>query len=190
MRIKLMFYLLTLVTLIGFPALGFALLWFFNDVSWNEFSGLISYNPELTTYNLLGLELGFFYGFIVLLVSLAPVFENYSKQQTHIIKGLKLNWFDVLLVSFSAGFGEEVLFRVGIQTWLGPWITTFLFIAIHGYFSLKNLKKNALGLLLLPLILLISFGYNLFGFWFSVAAHTAYDFVMFAGVLAENKERL
>src|SRR5690554_7082925 len=97
------------------------------------------------------------------------------------LKNLKLNWADIIFMSFCAGFGEEILFRAGLQTWFGPWLTSFIFIAVHGYFSPTSLKKNALGILLFPFILLLSFAYEIFGLWFCVAAHFSYDLLMFMG---------
>lgn len=166
-----------------------ALLWYFKDYTLNELIGVLELDKLYSPLTLLGLEFGLFYGIIVLIVSQAPLFKELSSPQTDLLKKIDFNWFDIFFISFCAGFGEEILFRAGIQTWLGPWITSLFFIAIHGYFSITSFKKNALGLLLFPFILLLSFAYDAFGLWFCIAAHFAYDFLMFAMVLLENKER-
>jgi len=166
-----------------------ALLWYFEDYTLNELIGVLELDKLYSPLTLLGLEFGLFYGIIVLIVSQAPLFKELSSPQTDLLKKIDFNWFDIFFISFCAGFGEEILFRAGIQTWLGPWITSLFFIAIHGYFSITSFKKNALGLLLFPFILLLSFAYDAFGLWFCIAAHFAYDFLMFAMVLLENKER-
>lgn len=166
-----------------------ALLWYFKDYTLNELIGVLELDKLYSPLTLLGLEFGLFYGIIVLIVSQAPLFKELSSPQTDLLKKIDFNWFDIFFISFCAGFGEEILFRAGIQTWLGPWITSLFFIAIHGYFSITSFKKNTLGLLLFPFILLLSFAYDAFGLWFCIAAHFAYDFLMFAMVLLENKER-
>ena len=189
MRSKLPFHLLSWVTLLVFPAIGLFLLWFFEDRSLTSLWSVFEIDQLLNPINLIGLELGLLYGAIVLIVSQFPIFDELTDPQTRLLKKLNLNWADVIFVSFCAGFGEEILFRASIQTWFGPWITTLIFIAIHGYFSIKSAKKNLIGILLIPFILIISFAYETFGLWFCVAAHFSYDLLMFIGVLAESNER-
>ncbi|HLW29417.1 MAG TPA: CPBP family intramembrane glutamic endopeptidase [Brumimicrobium sp.] len=184
MRPKAQFHILSLVTLLIFPAIGLLLLWFFEDI---ELLSVFELDEVFTPLTLLGLEFGFIYGFLVIAVSQFPIFEELSKSQTQILKNLNLNWADIIFMSLCAGFGEEILFRAGIQTWLGPWLTSFLFIAVHGYFSPISWRKNLLGILLFPFIILLSFAYEAFGLWFCIAAHFSYDLLMFMGVKNMSK---
>lgn len=188
MHPKAQFHILSWITLLGFPALGYLLLWLFNGVSFNEFLALLEFDQLKDTINLIGLEMGLLYGFIVLVISQAPIFKELAVPQTKLLERLNLNLADALFISLCAGFGEEILFRVVLQTWFGPWTTSFLFIAVHGYFSLKVMKKNLLGLSLFPFIVLISVGYEVFGFWFAVAAHFSYDLIMFMAVIYGKDE--
>ena len=188
MRSKLPFHLLSWVTLIVFPAIGLLLLWFFENLSIESLWSVFEIENLLNPMTLIGLEFGLFYGTIVIALSQSPIFDDLTDTQTHLIKRLNLNWADIIFISFCAGFGEEILFRASIQTWLGPWLTSFVFIAVHGYFSIKPLKKSLMGVLLFPFILIISFAYEAFGLWFCVAAHFSYDLLMFAGVLTSSKE--
>lgn len=180
---KYQFYILSWVTLIVFPAIGLSLLWFFEDYTIHDLIATLELERFYSPMTLIGLELGLVYGFFVIAISQLPLFEELSSPQTKILKDINLTWIDAVFISLCAGFGEEILFRVGLQTWFGPWLTSFIFIAIHGYFSPFSLKKNALGLLLFPFILLISFSYEIFGLWFVVAAHFSYDLLMFIGVI-------
>lgn len=189
MRSKLPFHLLSWVTLLVFPAIGLFLLWIFGNRSIESLLSVFEIGQLLNPINLLGLEFGLFYGALVIAISQMPLFDDLSDSQTHLLKRLNLNWADIIFVSFCAGFGEEILFRASLQTWLGPWLTSFVFIAVHGYFSIKPLKKNLMGLLLFPFILIISFAYETFGLWFCVAAHFSYDLLMFIGVLTQTKKR-
>ncbi|MFA5575291.1 MAG: CPBP family glutamic-type intramembrane protease [Brumimicrobium sp.] len=187
MKRKIKLYIISLATLLGFPFIGYLILYFFEDYSFLQFFQLLEWEQFGNAINLIGLEFGFIYGFIILFISQAPIFREFSLPQTKMLKSLNLNFFDAVFVAFCAGFGEEILFRVVIQSFLGPWVTTFIFIAIHGYFSLRYFKKNILGLSLFPFILLISFGYVEFGFWFVVAAHFSYDLLMFLAVIYSDE---
>ena len=183
MRPKAQFHILSLVTLLVFPAIGLTLLWFFEDI---ELLSVFEFDKFFSPLTLIGLEFGFLYGFIVVGVSQFPIFEELSKSQAYMLKNLKLNWADVIFMSFCAGFGEEILFRAGLQTWLGPWLTTFLFIAVHGYFNPTSWRKSLLGILLFPFIIILSFAYEAFGLWFCIAAHFSYDLLMFMGVMRQS----
>ncbi|HLV41809.1 MAG TPA: CPBP family intramembrane glutamic endopeptidase [Brumimicrobium sp.] len=184
MRPKTQFHILSLVTLLVFPAIGLTLLWFFEDI---ELLSVFELDRFFSSFTLLGLEFGFIYGFLVVGVSQFPIFEELSKSQSNMLRNLKLNWVDILFMSFCAGFGEEVLFRAGLQTWLGPWLTSFLFIAVHGYFNPTSWRKSAIGILVFPFIIILSYAYEAFGLWFCIAAHFSYDLLMFMGVMKQSK---
>lgn len=181
-RPKQQFMLLSWATLLFFSAIGIALLYFFNDTT---IISIFDFDNLLNPINLIGLELGIFYAFIVIIISQAKAFDSLSNQQAYFIKSLQLNWKEMSFASFCAGFGEEILFRASIQTWLGPIITSVLFIAIHGYIHPLSWRKSLLGILLIPFILLLSYAYISFGLWFCIAAHFSYDLIMF---IASDRE--
>jgi membrane protease YdiL (CAAX protease family) len=135
-----------------------------------------------------GLEFGIVYAFLAILILKAPIFEKIPLQIDKLVKDLRLTYFDAIFLSFCAGLGEELLFRAGIQPFLGIWPTSILFVAIHGYLSIKKPKMSLYGLVVLPFIVLISYGFESFGLWFSVAAHFSYDLVLFLGMISEDKE--
>ncbi|RFC54301.1 CPBP family intramembrane glutamic endopeptidase [Brumimicrobium aurantiacum] len=185
MHPKIQFHILSWATLLLFPAVGLTFLWFFSDV---DIIAVLAFDKVLSPLTLLGLEFGFIYGFFIIAITQFPVFEELSGPQMRILKSLKLNWFDIIFMSFCAGFGEEILFRAGLQTWLGPWLTSIIFIGVHGYFNPFSLRKSLLGIVLFPFILILSYAYEIFGLWFCIAAHFAYDLLMFTGVLnTKNK---
>lgn len=183
MHPKIQFHILSWLTLLLFPAIGITLLWYFEDIN---ILGIFELDKFFSPLTLLGLEFGFLYGFVVVAFSQLPIFEEMSAPQMRMLKRLNLNWADVLFMSFCAGFGEEILFRAGIQTWLGPWLTSFIFIAIHGYFNPRSWRKSMLGIILFPFILALSYAYEAFGLWFCIAAHFSYDLLMFMGVLKND----
>lgn len=184
MQPKVQFHILGWITLLLFPALTFFALDYFEDIS---YTSVLELDNMLSPYTLLGIEFGLFYGLIIISVSQFSIFQEMSSRQERLLKSLNLGWGDIIFMSFCAGFGEEILFRAGIQTWLGPWLTSFLFIAVHGYFNPTSLKKSMMGIVLFPFILTLAFAYESIGLWFCVAAHFSYDLLMFRVAVRSNE---
>ena len=176
--------LLGLVTLLLFPIPGFYLLDFFQDTTWTEF--LEVKNMYLVSIGF-GLEFGFAYAFIAYLFMKAPFFDQLPNRVDRMMDQLPLTYADGIFLSICAGIGEELLFRAGIQPLIGPWITSVVFVALHGYLNPWNWKFSMYGLIVLPFIVVISFGFVRFGLWFSIAAHFAYDAVLFVMMIKEKK---
>lgn len=183
MQPKVQFHILGWITLLLFPALAFIALAYFEDVN---YISVLELDKIFSPYTLLGLEFGLIYGVIIIAISQFSIFEEMSSRQERLLKSLNLGWADIIFMSFCAGFGEEILFRAGIQTWLGPWITSFLFIAVHGYFNPVSIKKSMMGIVLFPFILALAFAYEAIGLWFCIAAHFSYDLLMFRIAIRSN----
>ncbi|MFT5582062.1 MAG: membrane protease YdiL (CAAX protease family) [Psychromonas sp.] len=177
-------YILGLVTLLVFPVPA----WFYRIYYLKENSDSFFRWDEFQTGNVLfGLSLGIIYAIIALLALSSPVFEPLPNRVEDLIKKMNLNIFDAIFLSLCAGIGEELLFRNGIQHILGPIITTLIFIVIHGYFDPRSWRKSLYGVILLPFVLVLSYGYIYFGQWFSVAAHFSYDLVLFSSLIGAKK---
>lgn len=178
--------LLGLVTLLVFPIPTFLFHYVVNHISpWK----ILDFE-RFTTLNIgLGLEFGFVYGIVAMLLLQAPLFKKLPNRIDHIVRSMNLNVGDAIFLSFCAGFGEELLFRSGVQYYLGIILTSVIFVAIHGYLNPKNWRYSMYGLIVLPFILLLSMGFETFGLWFAISAHFAYDAVLFIAML-QNKERL
>lgn len=165
-----------LVTLIGFPLPAFLLLHYREGFQWQDFLQLD--RLELTPI-LLGIEFGLFYGVLAIALLSSGLLQKEKQRQSQLLKQLRLTLPDMLFLSFCAGFGEELLFRIGIQFYLGPEWTALLFVALHGYYDPRNWRVTLYGLLLTPFILLLGYSVGYFGIWFAIAAHTAYDVLLF-----------
>lgn len=179
-------YLLGLLTLIVFPIPTFIGLYFLEDTSWIdifEFDTLKIY-PVLK-----GLVLGVIYAVIALFIMRAPVFKKLPMRIETIVANMHLNIFDCIFMSICAGVGEELLFRSGVQFYLGPIITSVLFVAIHGYLNPFNWRVSLYGMIVLPFILIISYGFIHYGLWFAIAAHFSYDLVLFIA-MSNSKDEL
>lgn len=169
-------YLFGLVTLLIFPIPTLAWFYFYHDQSLGE----ILQVQNFTAYPLLtGTIIGAVYAYLASFVMKSDVFDRSGINVEKIVRSMNLNLLDCIFISLCAGIGEELLFRSGVQYYLGPIWTSIIFVAIHGYLNPRNWRVSIYGLIVLPFILVISYGFYEFGLWFSIAAHTAYDFVLF-----------
>ena len=171
------------ITLLLFPIPGFLLQFFFNDSSFLGFLDIESYS---ILHLFLGLELGVVYGFISYFFIKSPFFENLPNRIDHLVKAMRLKVHHGLFLSFCAAVGEELLFRAGLQSFLGPIFCSILFVALHGYLNPLNLRFSIYGLIVLPFILLISYGLEPFGLLFCIAAHFSYDAILFTFMIKED----
>ena len=178
-------YILGLITLLVFPRPALWALWFFKDLSpWEvmDFSNLLRW-PTL-----LGLAWGIVFALISMKFLHNKWFDQELKKQEEMISNMRLNIFDKVFLSLCAGFGEEILFRSGIQTWGGIWLTSIVFIAIHGYLNPKKPRLSLYGLLLMPFILSLGYALEPLGIWFCIAAHFSYDLVLFLYVDEDDEQ--
>lgn len=172
-------YLFGLITLILFPLISFLCLRYFTTISLAEFLQL---ENLINIKTAIGIEFGIVYAFLALLLLQAPVFDVLPNRMEIMIRNMNLTILDALFLSLCAGIGEELLFRVGVQHYLGIWITSILFVAIHGYLNPKNWRMSLYGLIVLPFVVLLAYGYDHFGLWFCIGAHFSYDFILFMAI--------
>lgn len=175
-------YFLGLVTLILFPALALSVLWFFSSKNPIEVLEITNF---LKSFSFIGFLFGTIYALISLWVFGRPYFEGEMYRQKKLILSLKLKFLDKLFLSFCAGFGEEILFRSGMQHYLGIILTSFIFVAIHGYLNPKRPRLALYGLFLMPFILLLGYGLEYYGVWFCIFAHMSYDLILFLALKEE-----
>jgi membrane protease YdiL (CAAX protease family) len=174
------------ITLLVFPIPAFAFRSYFEQLNFFEFIQIE--NLKLVPIGF-GLEFGFVYAFFCYLIMQAPFFDQVPTKIDSIIAQMKLKVRDGIFLSLCAGIGEELLFRSGVQTYLGWCITSILFVALHGYLNPWNWRFSIYGLLVLPFIFVISIGYYKFGLWFSIAAHFSYDAVLFTIMITEKRSK-
>ena len=173
------------MTLLIFPLPSYLILHFREGMELNEFLQTTSFQAVPVSY---GLLFGIIYAFFASVILKAEIFEKLPLRIDKLIKDLNINVLDGIFLSLCAGIGEELLFRSGVQHYLGILLTSVIFVAIHGYFSLKNIKMSLYGIVVFPFILLISFGFDHFGLWFSICAHFSYDLTLFIAMIKEGKK--
>ena len=177
-------YILGIITLLVFPIPAFLYLYFFEGYSIQDF---IRWDEIFRPQTILGINLGIVYAFIALIFMGAPIFDKLPNRVENIVRNMRLTAWDAIFLSICAGVGEELLFRAGMQTILGPWITSVIFVAVHGYLNPRKWRMSLYGLIVLPFIFLISFGYDHFGQWFSIGGHFSYDLILFMALIADSK---
>ena len=181
-RNKLLFF--GWVTLIVFPIPAFLFRYYYDDISFTNFVQIENIKLIPIGY---GLEFGFVYAILCFLLMRSPFFDSVPTKIDQLIGQMNLKVWHGIFLSFCAGVGEELLFRAGIQEYIGWIFTSILFVAMHGYLNPWNWRFSMYGLLVLPFIFCISVGYIYFGLWFSIAAHFAYDAVLFTIIINEQK---
>ncbi|MDZ7658777.1 CPBP family intramembrane glutamic endopeptidase [Fodinibius sp.] len=103
------------------------------------------------------------------------------------VSKLQFTSFDRIQLSAFAGVGEELLFRGAIQPLLGIWITSFIFIGIHGYFKFKSAGHMLFGLTMFGLSMLLGYLFEYTGLIAAMTAHAVYDVIMLQIVQGEDK---
>jgi membrane protease YdiL (CAAX protease family) len=172
--------LLALLTLVGMGGLGIAIIEFFQDIPTID---LLEIGMKWEYQLPLGLAYGFITSWIGWKIIQLPFMSDVKSFYSSLIRGLKLGWKDVIFISFCAGVGEELLFRGGIQYWLGIYATSILFVAIHGYLNPKDWKISLYGSYLTLVMIGISYAFEELGLIAAMAAHFAID-VFLLGVIA------
>lgn len=107
---------------------------------------------------------------------MGPILEDFAVFK--VLKNSSFSTIDRIQLSLFAGIGEEILFRGAIQPLIGIWLTSIIFVAIHGYFKFKSAGHILFGLLLFSLSMLLGFIYEYVGLISAMAAHAVYDIIM------------
>lgn len=115
-------------------------------------------------------------GFMIIREPVAGVLDDFYIVKA--ISEIRLNNFDRFQLSLFAGTGEELLFRGAIQPLLGIWITSIIFVGLHGYFKFKSTGHILFGALMFGLSVLLGYLYKEAGLIAAMTAHTAYDFII------------
>lgn len=102
------------------------------------------------------------------------------------IKEYSLTPYQIIFVSIVAGITEEILFRAAIQPLIGIWLTSLLFIAIHGYIRFKTGLHMMYGLFTFLLSMSLGYLYMVFGIVSAITAHTVYDLIILWKISRES----
>ena len=168
-------YLLGLATLIGFPATGAGIVWFFED---EQSSFQFSLIAPLHLQLIYGILVGVLTGFIALGITYLPFMKPVREKYAHLIGQIDFQWPDIIFISFCAGVGEEYFFRGVLQYYWGIWPVAILFVALHGYLDPRNWRLSFYGVVLVGIIGAIGYLNDLVGLPASMIAHTVIDIIL------------
>lgn len=174
--------ILLIITALGFPLLGWGIATATNIPFWEMFT---------TQFSQWSIALGLIIGFISAILGywlINTKFLNLSNTRLFkIIQKIASSWIMALFISLCAGFGEEILFRGVLQSLWGIYITSFVFVFIHGYLNPLKPKMSFYGIFLI--FVSVAFGYlhEYFGIFSAIAAHAAYDFLLLRFTARQDK---
>jgi len=180
-----MIYVMGLVTLFGFSYLGYLLIHFFaKDENFHE---LINAGSPIVSQ----LVHGALFGVAAFLVINVFIKSNLLGDLTHFVYDLakQMTYAEIIFISFCAGVGEEILFRVGIQHFLGIWPTAFLFVLLHGYFSLKDWRVTIYGVFMTIASAGFGYLYLRYGIASAMFAHFLIDLIILGALKYEQEKR-
>lgn len=132
----------------------------------------------------LGLISGLIFGFAGLGLIRLPTFKKILNEYAIIrqVKQMNLSVNEIVYVSLVAGISEEILFRGAIQPVIGIWLTSLLFIGIHGYIRFKSVSHILYTLFTFALSTMLGALFMYFGLISAMAAHFIYDVVVLYGI--------
>lgn len=169
------FLILALTTLVGFGLGGWLIIKYLQDASLQT---LLMGKTGVGYQALIGAVYGLGTALLGWRIVELPFFKPTMRFFVDLIKSLELSFVEIIFLSFCAGVGEEIFFRGAIQPYLGIWITSVLFVAMHGYLNPFNLKISLYGLFMT--LIIVGLGYmtvNL-GLLSAIVAHTCIDIVL------------
>lgn len=171
-----LFYL-SLFTLIGFSAIGVAVIYFLQGIHPTAF---FAEGCPVKTQLLRGASFGVTACIVALVFVKSPGFKDSRIFFTGLVASVNPTFVHILFYSLCAGIGEEILFRGAIQPYLGIWLTAVVFIFLHGYLNPFNLPIMLYGLLMVFISAGLGYLFELYGIYAAMLAHFIFDVGMFA----------
>jgi len=159
-------------TLFGFSAIGYLIAKNTPDVS---IISALEGNKSFFFQSIIGVA----FGLLSAIIGWKIIETNYLKPVrlffSDLIQKMNLKLIDIIFVSICAGIGEEILFRGAVQPLLGIWLTSIIFVAIHGYLNPSNLRLSIYGVYMTLVIAIIGYLRVEFGLLTCFVAHTVID---------------
>ncbi len=170
-------FLLSLVSMGIYTALTLIILHLFHEASITSlFRHGLGVPLQLLTGTLFGLMAAISVSWMMFRTVIAGILKDYTI--VRLLSDIHLSRFDRIQISLFAGVGEELLFRGALQPLIGIWLTSLLFVGLHGYFKFKSLKHIAFGLSMFALSVGLGLLYEWAGLLAAITAHAVYDLVM------------
>lgn len=167
--------LLALGTLVVFGGLGIIFIPMAREVGVLEF---FAGTEKIWKQVLAGLVIGLVTAKAGWQITSLPMMEKNKIFFADMVRPMKLTNVQIVFVSICAGVGEELLFRGAIQPFLGIWITSILFVLIHGYLNPYNLPLTIYGFYMVLVIGVLGLMTEHMGILTAMIAHTIIDIIL------------
>jgi membrane protease YdiL (CAAX protease family) len=125
---------------------------------------------------LLFLLAGTIAGFFIAHLIRLPAFSGSYNKVLKLVIGSNLGKHDYFIIALMSGVCEEILFRGVLQPMWGIWITSILFVLVHGYFNPFNRKTLPSALLVMCITLALGGIYIYYGLIPAIVFHFGLDF--------------
>jgi hypothetical protein len=102
-----------------------------------------------------------------------------------LLKPIGLEKKEYVFLSVCAGVGEEILFRGVVQHFAGIYVTSVLFVALHGYLNPTNWRLMMYGLILTAIFIGVGFMASYIGIYACILLHIIIDVYLF-GMIDED----
>ncbi len=158
-----------------FSAIGWAIMEYFGPVA---LLTALQHGGSIVSQIIWGLILGLSIGTTAWLLVNHWFLTKIKEFFVDIISPWKLSWLEIVLVSCCAGIGEEILFRGGIQPFLGIGWTSLLFVVLHGYISPFNGPLTVYGIFMVLAIALLGLAAIHLGLVVAIVAHITIDILL------------
>ncbi|WMJ75483.1 CPBP family intramembrane glutamic endopeptidase [Cytophagaceae bacterium ABcell3] len=168
--------ILGLGTLLFFGVGGILIIEFLQD---NRFVDVLLDGWSIELQLLVGLTAGLISAGIALFIITRKFFQKERTFYYNMISKLGLNLPAILFISLCAGIGEEIFFRAGIQPFLGVWLTSILFVLLHGYLNPRNPRITIYGSVMVFIIAGFGYLFEHVGLISVMTAHAVFDMVLF-----------
>lgn len=179
------FVLLAFLTFIVMSPIGLAMVVFKQEKSIAElfFSSNFSWLMQL----LIGAVYGIGGALIATSLIKIPFFQSVKSHIGGIFSDSKLSLIDIALISIFVGIGEELLFRAGIQPLLGVWLTSVIFVLVHGiYLDPRKPPFFIIGLFLILLSAGMGYLFEYVSITAAIMAHAIYDAISLWVITKDN----
>ena len=180
-------YFIGLITLFGFGIIGAIIIEKTIDKS---FLSIFEHGKVWYLQLLIGSLYGLATGWIAWMIIKSRLLKPVRNYYVELIQGLHLNKYEIVFLSFCAGVGEELFFRGAIQNLLGIWITSILFILLHGYINPLNWRLSIYGIVMVFFIAGLGYLYEYVGILSAMAAHFVIDVMLLSALTLYKQDNI
>ena len=167
--------LLALGTLIVFGGLGIALIPYVRNM---EIDAFFMGTKPIWLQVLVGIVFGLVTAMAGWQIVELPIMAKTKTFFAGLINPLKLDKYQIVFISICAGGGEELFFRGAIQPMLGIWMTSIMFVLLHGYLNPFHLPLTYYGIYMVLVIGVIGLMTEHLGILTAMIAHTIIDVIL------------